>query len=214
MAPGKHWSQSSIVPLAHTVTERVLNLKPTVIANGFRSGDIFPWDPSAPTQARTDPSQIYLQTDSSNEQGLSGSKTVIDSNDASFIENPMEGSSHSLNLMEGSSHASNSEEYSSRTTCLDLESFNLPNSNQRFLARFELLLSEAELNTFNHLYSSGNFTEPNLPYQSWLVLKRGLEPVVEQEALEQVLVSKTPKKIMKRQKRVGPKQPDGPPRYV
>ena len=47
------------------------------------------------------------------------------------------------------------------------------------------------MRTFNHLYSTGNFTEPNLPYQSWLVIKRGLEPVREQEGIEDVLISHT-----------------------
>ena len=70
------------------------------------------------------------------------------------------------------------------------------------------------MKTFNDLYSSGNFSEPNLPYQSWLILKCELEPVVEREAVEQVLESHMPKKVAKSRKRGGSKQPDGPPRYI
>ena len=41
---GVSLSKYSIIPLAHTVTERILEHKPTIIGNGFRSGGIFPWD--------------------------------------------------------------------------------------------------------------------------------------------------------------------------
>ena len=77
-----------------------------------------------------------------------------------------------------------------------------------------LLLNEAKLNTFKYLHSSGNYTEPNLPYQSWLVLNRGLELVVEQGVIEEVLVSHTPNKVKKSLKKGGPRQPDSPSRYV
>ena len=105
-------------------------------------------------------------------------------------------------------------ECSSHITCLDLESINLPNSNKHFRSRFKLLRSNTELNTFHHLFLSVHFLEPNLLYQSWFIVKWGLEPIVELEALEQVLMSCTPKKIAKSLKRGGPKQPDGPQRYV
>ena len=53
---------------------------------------------------------------------------------------------------------------------------------------------------FNHHYSFGIF---NFQYQLWLVLKQGLEPTVEWEDLEWVLVSYTPKKIAKNMKMGG-----------
>ena len=46
---GVSLSTYSIIPLAHAVTERILEHKPTIIGNGFKSGGIFPWDASAPT---------------------------------------------------------------------------------------------------------------------------------------------------------------------
>ena len=55
--------------------------------------------------------------------------------------------------------------------------------------------------------------EPNQPYQLWLVLKRGLEPVREEEAIEDMFISHTPRKIEKSKKRDGQKQPDGPSSY-
>ena len=39
---GVSLSKYSIIPLAHTVTERILEHKPTIIGNGFRSSGIFP----------------------------------------------------------------------------------------------------------------------------------------------------------------------------
>ena len=125
----------------------------------------------------------------------------------------MEGSSQFYDATEGSSHPTNPEQVSSEAADLAHEDFKLPESNKCFLDKFELLLSEAEVTTFNHLYLTENFTEPNLPYQSWLVLKHGLEPVVEQEAMEEVLISHTPRKIGKSKKRRGQRQPSGPSRY-
>ena len=55
--------------------------------------------------------------------------------------------------------------------------------------------------------------EPNQPYQLWLVLKRGLEPVREEEVVEDMLISHTPRKIKKSKKRDGKRQPNGPSRY-
>ena len=106
----------------------------------------------------------------------------------------MEGSSHIYNAMEGFSHP---EQVSSSAADLELEDFKLPDSSQCFLDKFELLLSEAEVKTFNHLYLTGNFMEPKIPYQSWLVLERDLEPVREREVIEDVIISHTPRKIEK-----------------
>ena len=89
--------------MAHTVTERILEHKPTIIGKGFRSGGIFPWDPSAPTQARTDPSKIHLQN-SNNEHTSLNSETKFNSSKLPLVENLMEGSSHFYDAMEGSSH--------------------------------------------------------------------------------------------------------------
>ena len=45
---GVSLSKYSIILLAHTVTERILEHKLTIIGNGFRSGGIFSWNPNAP----------------------------------------------------------------------------------------------------------------------------------------------------------------------
>ena len=215
-------SKYAIIPLAYRVTERILDEKPTVIPNGFRSGGICPWDPSAPTGARMDPSHIYEVVDSSHRQS-----TVESQVGSSSMPSCLGGSSAEFSSEAGSStglsqaissplvgNVSNQIDTSPMISQEDSSGLFLPESNQHFLSWFELLLSEQELSSFNFLYKSGNFTEPNLPYQSWLVMKRGLEPVVEREAVEQVLVSHTPKKVPKGLKRGGPKQPDGPSRYI
>ena len=62
----------------------------------------------------------------------------------------------------------------------------LPWDTRRFLARFELLLSETELTEFQLQFASGNFNVDNPPFQSWLVLKRATLPAAETQAAEQV----------------------------
>ena len=119
-------------------------------------------------RVRTDPSQIYLQ-DSNNEHTSPNIETEVNSNELPLIKNPIEGSSYFYDATKRSSHPMNSEQVLSSAADLNHENFKLPESNQRFLDKFELLLSEAEVRTFIHLYWTGNFTEPNLPYQSWLV---------------------------------------------
>ena len=54
----------------------------------------------------------------------------------------------------------------------------------RFLAKFELLLSETELAEFQQQFVAGNFNVDNPPYQSWLVLKRATLPAAETQAAE------------------------------
>ena len=90
------------------------------------------------------------------------SETEFNSSKLPLVENPMEGSSNFYDAMEGSSHP---EQVLSSAVDLALEDFKLPDSNQRFLDKFELLLSEAEVKAFNNLFLTGNFMEPNLPYQ-------------------------------------------------
>ena len=55
--------------------------------------------------------------------------------------------------------------------------------------------------------------EPNQLNQLWLVLKRGLEQVGEEEVIEDMLISHTPRNIEKSKKRDGQRQPDGPSSY-
>ena len=53
----------------------------------------------------------------------------------------MEGSSHFYNAMEGSSHCTNPKQVLSSAADLTLKDFKVPDSNQHFLEKFELLLS-------------------------------------------------------------------------
>ena len=59
-----------------------------------------------------------------------------------------------------------------------------PSDTPRFLAKFELLLSETELADFQQQFVAGNFNVDNPPYQSWLVLKRATLPAAETQAAE------------------------------
>ena len=63
----------------------------------------------------------------------------------------------------------------------------LPKFTPLFLAKYELLLSEGELETFESLFAAKRFNVDNPPYQAWLVLKLASLPIAEQEAMGQVL---------------------------
>ena len=80
------------------------------------------WDPSAPTQAKTDPSEICLQ-DSNNDHTSPNIETQVNSNELPLIENPMEGSSNFYNATEGSSHPTNRDQVSSSAAYLAHEDF-------------------------------------------------------------------------------------------
>ena len=64
----------------------------------------------------------------------------------------------------------------------------LPKFTPRFLAKYELLLSETELETFESLFAAKRFNIDHPPFQAWLVLKRASLPISEQEAMGQVLL--------------------------
>ena len=55
---------------------------------------------------------------------------------------------------------------------------------ENFLVGFEHMLSKQEL--AEKMYAAGDFSCPNLPYQSWLVLKRGLLPQAQEAATDKV----------------------------
>ena len=62
----------------------------------------------------------------------------------------------------------------------------MPDDAECFLVGFEHLLSKQELTTFENMYAAGDFSCPNLPYQSGLVLKRGLLPLTQEAAIDKV----------------------------
>ena len=62
----------------------------------------------------------------------------------------------------------------------------MPDDAERFLVGFEHLLSKQELATFEKMYAAGYFSCPNLPYQSWLVLKHGLLPKAQEAVIDKV----------------------------
>ena len=82
-----------------------------------------------------------------------------------------------------------------------------PPETHRFLARLELLLSREELQFFQNLYTTSNFTEKNPPYQAWLLLKLATLPALEKEAMEKVLSDNTPKNVAKSKKKQAPLSP-------
>ena len=67
-----------------------------------------------------------------------------------------------------------------------LDTGDLPMYTPRFLARYELLLSEGELKAFESLFAAKRFNVDNPPYQAWLVLKLASLPIAEQEVIGQV----------------------------
>ena len=51
----------------------------------------------------------------------------------------------------------------------------------------EHLLTKEQLRSFQELYEAQNFTYNNLPYQAWLVMKRGVLAQTQEAALDQVI---------------------------
>ena len=62
----------------------------------------------------------------------------------------------------------------------------MPDDAKCFLVGLEHLLSMKELATFEKMYAAGDYSCPNLPYQSWLVLQCGLLPQAQEAALDKV----------------------------
>ena len=89
----------------------------------------------------------------------------------------------------------------------------LPVFTPRFLSKFELLLSESEVNTFNSMFAAGKKSE-NVIYNAWEMMKIATLPIEEKQALTEILASNTPKNIKKRAKRSSGKTPEGVARYL
>ena len=62
----------------------------------------------------------------------------------------------------------------------------MPDDAKCFLVGLEHLLSKKELATFENMYADGDYSCPNLLYQSWLVLQHGLLPQAQEAALDKV----------------------------
>ena len=56
----------------------------------------------------------------------------------------------------------------------NLDISGLPECSPRFLSRYELLLTDSEVQRFNELFLAGHFNVDYAPYQAWLILKRAL----------------------------------------
>ena len=113
-----------------------------------------------------------------------------------------------------------------------LDNGDLPMYIPQFLARYELLLSEGELKSFESLSAAKRFNVDNPPYQAWLVLKRASLPIAEQEVMGQVdifyillhcilnqiiikvLTPHTPKNVQKRKKTKKESLPKGAAGYL
>ena len=66
---GTSLNKYTVVPLVHTVTEKIIREKPGLIAKGFKKAGIVPWDPLAPNVLRMAPSQIYARKEEENSNG-------------------------------------------------------------------------------------------------------------------------------------------------
>ena len=153
-----------------------MGTKPQLIVNGFKKSGLFPWDPSAPNSKRMDPSKIYVPQEESvvrmkSEPSVSVTLT-------SCLD------------MQRSEHVT--ETFKEITTKVEentptLDTGDLPVYTPRFLARYELLLSEGELKSFESLFAAKRFNVDDPTYQAWLVLKLASLPIAEQEVMGQVL---------------------------
>ena len=63
----------------------------------------------------------------------------------------------------------------------------VPTDDNRFLVGMEHLLTKEELRSFQELYKAQNYSYNNLPYQAWLVMKRGILAQTQEAALDQVI---------------------------
>ena len=187
---GSSLSKYGVIPLVHGVTEKILETKPQLISNGFQKAGLFPWNPSAPTSKRMKPSQIYVsQPDPINitapkefeEERMVGMKSEPSVSDVhqtycQFAEPGVEDTCGEI---------STELEKVSPTMAPEID---LPKFMPRFLAKYELLLSETELETFESLFAAKRFNIDHPAFQAWLVLKRASLPISEQEAMGQVLL--------------------------
>ena len=89
----------------------------------------------------------------------------------------------------------------------------LPVFTPRFLSKFELLLSETEIDTFNSMFAAGKKSD-NVIYNAWEMMKIATLPIEEKQALTETLAKNTPKDIKKRGKRSSGKIPKGVARYL
>ena len=96
-----------------------------------------------------------------------------------------------------------------------VEQVRLPQFSSRILQQFEVVfLLPTEKLSFEDLFASRNFTEPNPVYQSWLALKRASLPMAEVMAMQAVLTLHTPTGLAKRKgKRRGTNLPSGVARH-
>ena len=172
---GSSLSKYGVIPLVHGVTEKILGTKPQLIVNGFKKAGLFPWDPSAPNSKRMDPSKIYVPQEESVVKMRS--EPTVNGNLTSCPD--MQRSEH---VAESCKEITAKIEENSPT----LDTGDLPMYTPRFLARYELLLSEGELKAFESLFAAKRFNVDNPPYQTWLVLKLASLPIAEQEVMGQV----------------------------
>ena len=205
---GNALSKYSVIHLVHKVTEQILLEKPHLISKGFKKAGIHPWNPLAPSKSRMTPSQVYSAdiTDVTKLQQLGTIRTIEASvDDSAPLPTENEG------LVTGYTEVVQkfSQEEEKEETLVDNigrernvsnnvvvtapvvnnnNTVSLPPFTERFLAKFELLLSEEQLDQFSQLLSSNQFSVDNPQYQAWLVLKCASLPIGERLALEQVVV--------------------------
>ena len=189
---GNSFNKYNIVSLAYRVTENILATKPQLISNGFRKAGLQPWDSSAPNTERMKPSKMY---ETIPEEPV----PVLESLPRDGVDSGMDNSSIKESLEEAGYNNKHQLEHLLNPAKEDIDMFPLnntggpvsfkpamPDDAERFLVGFEHLLSKQELATFEKMYAAGDFSCPNLPYQSWLVLKRSLLPQTQEAAIDKV----------------------------
>ena len=72
------------------------------------------------------------------------------------------------------------------TSTSSTETVTLPNANSRFLAKFELLLTEEQVKLCEATFASGGKIESPV-YSAWEILKKATLPAMEHDALEEVI---------------------------
>ena len=99
------------------------------------------------------------------------------------------------------------------TTLSTASQVTLPTFTSCTLYQFEaIFLLPDQLQKIEEMFDLKNFTESNPLYQSWLPLKRASLPT-EQQAIETVLASHTPKNVPKRKTKRTSTYPVGPARF-
>ena len=234
------WQQShttsltkyTVVPLLRESVEELL-MRPEVIVNGFRRAGIVPWDPSAIDTRKMIPSSIFsrppapeVEIGGLQVEPMAGSSKPVTwtSSDMSEIETNM--------LLHQTSVRPPVTTHVSPEMVVDLPDIvteqqiilspdtknppspeiELPQFTPRNLLQFEaVFMTEPQVKKCEDMFSR-KVKSSNPIFLAWKALKMASLPT-EEEAVQAVLESHTPKNIEKKKTRSGRKVPDGVGRF-